>query len=263
MNRTLVLAAALAASHSLGNDMSFRIQSGRIQSGSGVEIVLSGSVPSIPAEDISFSDGLALLSAHQEGNRLFLKTSPVDLRKNYRVRIRHAGERELLADGLLDSLFSEKPLGCVREAGGLAFRVFAPRALSVKLALYGRVDDADCRLAGMTRDSDGVWEAFLPDPLPERWYGYRISGPSGEAEMFLPGTTVADPYGRALATRNTYLHEARTLIPDDRPFDWQGDRRVTHAMEDLILYEMHVRDMTAHPSAGLDPSLRGTYAGLV
>lgn len=263
MKRITVFAVALAASLSLGNDMSFRIQSARIQSGSGVEIILDGAVPSLPAEDISLSDGLSLLSAHQEGNRLFLKTSPVDLRKNYRVRIRDAGEKELLADGVLDSLFSKKPLGCVRESGGLAFRVFAPRALSVQLALYGRFNDADCRLAGMTRDADGVWEAFLPDPSPERWYGYRVSGPSGESEMFLPDVTVADPYSPALATRNTYLHEARTPIPSGIPFDWQGDRWIVPTMEDLVIYEMHVRDMTAHPSSGVDPSLRGTYAGLV
>jgi pullulanase len=263
MKRFILSAATFAASLSMGSDMSTRILSARIQSESGLEIVLSGPIPAVTADDISFSDGLSLLGIRQDHNRLLLTTSPVDIRKNYRVHIRAVGEKELLADGILDALVSEKPLGCIREGGTLVFRVFAPRALSVQLALYRRFDDAECRLAGMARDADGVWEAYLPDPLPERYYGYRISGPAGESEMFLPDVTVADPYGRALATRNTYLHEARTLIPGTSTFDWQGDAWVAPAMEDLIVYEMHIRDMTMHPSSGIDPELRGTYAGLV
>ena len=30
-----------------------------------------------------------------------------------------------------------------------------------------------------------------------------------------------------------------------------------------MIYEMHVRDMTAHPSAGLNPPQRGSYLGLI
>jgi pullulanase len=263
MNRTILTIAVLSASLILGNDMSTRIQSARIQSPTGAEIVLSGRVPDIRTEDVSISDGLPVLEAVRHGNRILLRTAPFDVRRNYRVRVRDAGEKELLPDGILDSLVSEKAMGCTRENGSTAFRVFAPRAASVRLELFDRFDDPAGRLVDMAADADGVWEAFLPDPLSEGWYGYRIAGPAGEPEMVSPDVTIADPYGRALATRNHYLHNARTRIPSGPPFDWRGDSWVTPAMEDLVLYEMHVRDMTAHPSSGADAALRGTYAGLV
>jgi pullulanase len=263
MKKAILLSAVLSVSFSMGSDMSTRIQSARIQSASDVEIVLSGSVPVLSTEDVSFSGGLSVLAVIQQGNRLSLRTSPVDIRKNYRVRIRNAGEKELLSDGILDSLLSDKILGCTKENSGTAFRVFAPRAAAVRLELFERFDDPGGRMVELTRDSDGVWEAFLADSFPERFYGYRISGPPGESESFLPDVTVADPYGRALSTRNHYLHAGRTLIPSVSSFDWKGDGWIAPAMEDLVIYEMHVRDMTVHPSSGVDPRLRGTYAGLI
>ena len=40
-------------------------------------------------------------------------------------------------------------------------------------------------------------------------------------------------------------------------FDWEGDRRLQHAEEDLIVYEMHVRGFTADTSSGAEEP--GTY----
>lgn len=69
---------------------------------------------------------------------------------------------------------------------------------------------------------------------------------------------------------------------EEAPFDWEGDRPLRTPMEDLVIYEMHVRGFTAHPSSGFRSEeeastsssssssssasasgpLRGTYAAL-
>ncbi len=44
-------------------------------------------------------------------------------------------------------------------------------------------------------------------------------------------------------------------------FDWQGDQPLRHSWESTVIYELHVRGYTVHPSAGV--SFPGTYRGLV
>ncbi|MCB0261201.1 MAG: pullulanase, partial [Calditrichaeota bacterium] len=72
----------------------------------------------------------------------------------------------------------------------------------------------------------------------------------------------ADPYSPAVVSRNHYTHPAKTLIlpPDD--FDWEGDTWVDIPHRDLLIYEMHIRDLTADPSSGVAEKLRGSYLGL-
>jgi pullulanase/glycogen debranching enzyme len=49
------------------------------------------------------------------------------------------------------------------------------------------------------------------------------------------------------------------IYKDD--FDWEGTDWVKIPMNELVIYEMHVRDMTAHPSSG--SSQPGTYSGMI
>ena len=44
-------------------------------------------------------------------------------------------------------------------------------------------------------------------------------------------------------------------------FDWQGDQPLCHPWESTVIYELHVRGYTIHPSAGV--SCPGTYRGLI
>ncbi|OGU65487.1 MAG: pullulanase, partial [Ignavibacteria bacterium RBG_16_36_9] len=44
-------------------------------------------------------------------------------------------------------------------------------------------------------------------------------------------------------------------------YDWEGDEWIKMDWRDLIVYEMHIRDMTEHPTSGVTE--RGTYKGLI
>jgi pullulanase/glycogen debranching enzyme len=113
----------------------------------------------------------------------------------------------------------------------------------------------------MKRDSSGVWEFSLPGTHYGKYYGYRVSGPAGRGEMFNPNILVGDPYSKAVATSNDYHHQARTLIVKT-DYNWGGDTFVIPGDHNrLIIYEAHVRDLTAHPTSGV--TKKGTYRGLL
>jgi pullulanase len=250
---------------SSGNDMtgSKTIASARIQSATDVEIVFTGQAPVLSRADVSVVPGVTILEMTREGRVLRLKTSSLDVRQNYRIHVKGSEEKELLPDGILDAFVTDKPLGCSIENGARVFRLFAPRATRVRLELFDRCDAPFGTLLEMRRDDSGTWELIPPHEVQGSWYGYRISGPAGENEMFNPDLTIADPYSPAMATRNHYLHQGRTWIPDGPAFEWEGDAGLSPELEDLVIYEMHVRDMTANPNSGLDAARRGTYLGLV
>ncbi len=52
----------------------------------------------------------------------------------------------------------------------------------------------------------------------------------------------------------------RALLQDE-PFDWEGDRPLNLPMEQMVIYEMHVRGFTQDPRSGVKG--RGTYEGMV
>ncbi len=160
----------------------------------------------------------------------------------------------------LNKYFSSKALGANFENGNTVFRLFAPNAFSVTLVTFDKHDDAEGKAFPMKRDPEGVWECVLPGELYGLYYGYRIKGPRDRISMFDPSVVVADPYSKAVVTKNHYLHPAKSLIVDTR-YDWEGDTWMKTPIRDLVIYELHVRDMTAHHSSGVEKA--GTYLGLV
>jgi glycogen operon protein len=105
-------------------------------------------------------------------------------------------------------------------------------------------------------------------------YGFYMDGPYPRVARGQPGyhrfdpkQILLDPYAKAIGGRevwgqtpdwhNGYQHRAR-IVQDD--FDWEGDRPLEIPLEDLIIYEMHVRSFTRHPSAGVRQP--GTFAAI-
>lgn len=161
---------------------------------------------------------------------------------------------------LFSSLYSDKELGCTVKKDGTTFRLFAPRALQVWLVLYENYDDEKGEEIKMVRDTSGVWEYYSFGRLFGRLYAYRIDGPREIGEHFDSLVTVGDPYSRAVVTKNNYRHQAKTLIIETG-YNWEGDRFADlKNQNELIIYEAHLRDLTAHRSSGV--SSRGTYLGM-
>lgn len=160
----------------------------------------------------------------------------------------------------LNNFFSSKSLGVNFESGNTVFRLFAPNATVVTLITYTKHDDVIGLEYNMQRDNEGVWEYTLPGERYGLYYGYRVNGNNDKASMFDPSKIIADPYSKAVVTQNNYLHPAKSIIIDTN-YDWEGDTWTKTPISDLVIYELHVRDMTAHPSSGAKQP--GTYLGLV
>src|SRR5204862_3855819 len=84
-----------------------------------------------------------------------------------------------------------------------------------------------------------------------------------------------DPYGRGVAVPERYDRDAgrgrgdntatamKSVVVDPSTYDWEGDVPLRRAAAQTIIYEMHVRGFTRHPSSGVAEQTRGTYAGLI
>ncbi len=98
----------------------------------------------------------------------------------------------------------------------------------------------------------------------------RFGGPWDEraGHRFDRSKIVCDPYARVVGGRdvwrakpdwnNIYQHRARLAFDD---FDWEDDRPLEVPINDLVIYELHVRGFTANPSSKV--SAPGTYAGIL
>ncbi|MCR4437710.1 MAG: alpha-amylase family glycosyl hydrolase [bacterium] len=234
----------------------------KIQRLDTVEFMLGFDAPNLRAADIEISPPTKIKGVRQEGRKVFLTTAPLKLTESYTLRVRGAGERELQPDGVLDQFYSDKPLGCQVQAGKATFRLFAPRARQVTLELFERHDQERGVEYRMHRDSQGVWECTVQEPCVGKYYAYRVAGPQSPTEMFDPHRHIVDPYARAVVTLNHFRHPGKALILPEDDFDWEGDTWVKVSPRDLIIYELHVCDMTAHQSSGVPEALRGTYLGL-
>jgi glycogen operon protein len=55
----------------------------------------------------------------------------------------------------------------------------------------------------------------------------------------------------------------KSVVVDPQTYDWEGDAPLNRPYSRTIVYEMHVRGFTRHPSSGVAAPKRGTYAGLI
>lgn len=158
----------------------------------------------------------------------------------------------------LDKYYSDKKLGSFVKNGKTIFRLFAPTAQKVSLVTFDAPEEAYGKQHEMIRDEDGVWETVLEGELYGLFYGYKVIHPHAPG---IENIICLDPYAKAVASFNTYFSPRRAIVVKEDDYDWEGDEWVKTDWRDLIIYEMHIRDMTEHPSSGVNE--RGTYKGLV
>ncbi len=161
--------------------------------------------------------------------------------------------------GVLDALFAtDIPLGPSWVAGAPTLRLWAPTARSVTLLLFaGPRDDAPLRSLPMTEER-GLWTAAGDPSWKGQWYLYEVA-------VFVPETgrvernRVTDPYSRGLARNSVKSLLVDLDDPVLVPQGWNSLRKPPLAApEDIVLYELHIRDFSAGEPELPEP-LRGTY----
>ena len=96
-------------------------------------------------------------------------------------------------------------------------------------------------------------------------YAYRVGGPYDPKEgmIFDRKRVLLDPYARVVTRQGRWgEHRSRgyrgRVVKDI--FDWGDMPQSSRELSDLVIYELHVRGYTKHPSSGVKHP--GTFAGL-
>ena len=182
---------------------------------------------------------------------------------------------------LVQGIGRSSPLGATVVDRGVNFSVFSRSATGVELLLFDRADDARparvIRVDPTTNRTYHYWHVMVPSLKPGQIYGYRVEGPFDPPNglRFDPTKVLLDPYGRGVVVPKNYSREAasregdnaatamKNVVVDSGAYDWEGDTPLARPSSQTIIYEMHVRGFTRHPSSGVPQETRGTYKGLI
>jgi isoamylase len=166
------------------------------------------------------------------------------------------------------------PLGVTPLGDGVNFVLMCKHGTAVSLILQSVDGDSVLaeipmdRLKNRTGDHWHVFVAGLPSAFR---YGWRVSGPTGGGHRFNASLLLLDPSCTAVSDgaiwgANGYHFDTptpgthRRSLFFRRSFDWREDAPPLTPLEDTIVYELHVRGFTVHPSSGV--AQPGTFAGL-
>lgn len=178
------------------------------------------------------------------------------------------------------------PMGASLTDDGVNFAVFSAHAAAMDLCLFspdGRREMA--RLPFADRDGD-IWHLHVSGLTEGQLYGLRADGPYSpeEGHRFNQNKLLMDPYAKGLAgrlrwsdalmgykigsargdlsfdTRDSAFAVPKSVVVDPG-FHWGNDQPPLVPLADTVIYEAHVRSLTARQH-DLPAQMRGAYAGL-
>ena len=174
------------------------------------------------------------------------------------------------------------PLGATYDGSGTNFALFSEIAERVELCLFDR-DGRETRV-DLPEVVGYCWHAYLPDVGPGQRYGFRVHGPWDPASGHRcnPNKLLLDPYATVITGQVQWDEAVFPYRLEDGPdamsesdsapfmpkcvvaeaqFEWDDDRPHKRPWHETIIYETHVKGLTAtHPE--VPEHQRGTYAGL-
>ena len=156
-------------------------------------------------------------------------------------------------DARFDELFAYDgdDLGVRYTPEETKFRLWAPSASEAKVLLYPVWDFMFAEEMEMTRDVQGTWTLQLEGDYKGIGYKYKVK--VGEQ-----WNEAVDPYAAAVG-----INGDRGAIIDlqaANPNRWTEDRPPLDSPIDAVIYELHLRDLSIHPSGGITHA--GKYLGL-
>jgi isoamylase len=166
------------------------------------------------------------------------------------------------------------PLGASRAPDGVNFAVLSRHATEVTLVIFpeagGITPLATFQLDPRLHRTGDHWHlrvTGLPDVFQ---YGWRVDGPKGGEHRFDPTRLLIDPFANTLSEGAVWGGHGepdpertarRSLFTRHHTYDWGDDAPLRIPPEDSIVYELHVRGFTIHPSSGV--KFPGTFRGLI
>lgn len=151
-------------------------------------------------------------------------------------------------------LYQQGDLGMAYGPDRSVFKLWAPTATAVRLLLYPTgIEGKPTQTVALHRGDKGVWSATLPGNQLGKYYTVQVKN----KDKWLDETP--DPWAKAVG-----VNGVRGQIIDlqaTHPVGWEQDKRpAPKSPTDIIIYELHIRDLSIHSSAGIQH--KGQFLGL-
>ncbi|MBX6314937.1 MAG: glycogen debranching protein GlgX [Isosphaeraceae bacterium] len=161
------------------------------------------------------------------------------------------------------------PLGASLTPSGVNFALICRHGTAVWLALSDPCSSeilAEIPLDPRINRTGDHWHIHLVGLPDEFCYGYRVDGPKGAGHRYDPSLILLDPAARALSCGRFWGAQGslprRSLVNIAIAAEAEHEDLCPRTpREDSIIYELHVRGFTVHPSSGVRSP--GTFAGLI
>ncbi|MBU1044705.1 MAG: glycogen debranching protein GlgX [Candidatus Omnitrophica bacterium] len=182
---------------------------------------------------------------------------------------------------------SKDSLGATLSDKGVNFALFSQNATEVFLVLFDDPSGEQTDFIKMENKTDNIWHVFVKGVKAGQLYGYKVNGEYNPAEgkRFNPYKLLLDPYAKAITgkfenqdnlifaydlnalekdlsldNRDNSQIVPKSIVVDDN-FDWQQDSPPNVPMDELVIYEAHIKGFTAHASSKVKHP--GTYLGFI
>jgi len=151
-------------------------------------------------------------------------------------------------------VYTGNDLGVRYSPQATRVRIWAPSATALRMRLYEQGQGGEfSREVYLDKAEQGTWTTTLPGDQEGVFYTFQSKVKAQWSEE------VTDPYATAVGInglRGQIVDMAKT-----NPVGWSADRRpALQGFEDILIYELQLRDISTHPSSGIIN--RGKYLGL-
>jgi len=169
------------------------------------------------------------------------------------------------------------PLGATSMKDGVNFCIFSRHASAMELLLYESLESPEPVETIFLDPEENrdffFWNIFVEGVRPGMCYTWRADGPDNtkvSGFRFNRERELLDPWARLVfdrfwdrehAKREVKAKAIRAVVPpslDD--YDWEGVEMPRHKPHESVIYEMHVKGFTRHPSSGV--KYPGTFSGI-
>ena len=155
--------------------------------------------------------------------------------------------------------------------GGVNFTIYSRHATSCELLLFFRKEKEPFAIIPFpkTYRIGYVYSMIVFDlDVAQFEYAYRFDGPYDKSRglIFDKNKILLDPYARAVTGQSRWgikppegsVYHARVVVDE---FEWDDSKQPEIPMEELVIYELHVRGFTRHESS--EVACPGTFAGVM
>lgn len=174
---------------------------------------------------------------------------------------------------------------------GVNFGLFSRNAKNVVLELFENFYDEKpffrYKLDKEENKTGDIWHVHIKNIKDRTYYGWRVDGEYDpkKGKKFNKNKLLIDPYTIAISGTydfsETYIYgydkktgndesfskensgvcSCKSIVVDDKNYDWEKIKNPRIKFNDTIIYEMHVRLFTMNPNSGVKD--RGTFKGII